>query len=68
MVNLMISDYLLRNVQSDATHKGTIPPYEYSLWLIVKGCDEKYFWFGGEWQLSEVKDPIKTFNLKRITD
>lgn len=59
----MIEFYLNRNVQCDATHKGCKPPYEYSLWLIISGCKTKYFWFGGEWVESEIKDPIRTFAL-----
>lgn len=64
----MINEYLTRNVKSDATHKGISPPYEHSAWLIIKGCNDKYVWFNGEWNLSEIKDPIKTFNLVAIKD
>lgn len=58
----MIEEYLNRNIQSDATHKGT-GSYEFSIWLILSGCKEKYVWVNGEWVKSEVKDPITTFKL-----
>ena len=63
---MLMQDYLIRNVQSDATHKGSTPPFENACWLIVKGCDEKYFWFHGEWVMSEIKDPINVFKLIAI--
>lgn len=62
-VCLMIEEILNRCVQSDATHRGSVPPWECSAWLILSGCKDKYFWFGGEWVKSELDDPVKTFKL-----
>lgn len=62
----MIEEYLNRNIQSDATHKGVKAPWEYSAWLIISGCKQKYFWFQGSWKESEIKDPINTFGLVAI--
>lgn len=62
----MIDRYLHRNVQSDATHKGLKPPFEFTAWLIIAGYKDKYFWSNGTWVLSEIKDPIQTFGLVLI--
>lgn len=62
----MIEYYINRNVRSDATHKGTKPPFEDSSWLVISGCPDKYFWFGGEWVKTEIKNPVECFGLKPL--